>query len=69
MMLMNLTPEEKQQSADAFSKFLVTRFDGETLQLLKDGRKTFAELGIEQELSETLALRPTSQQYLKFTRG
>ncbi|MFM2597725.1 VPA1269 family protein [Vibrio fortis] len=69
MMLMNLTPEEKQQSADAFSKFLVTRFDGETLQLLKDGRKTFAELGIEQELSETLALRPTSQQYIKLTRG
>lgn len=50
MMLMNLTTEEKQQSADAFAKFLVTKFDGETLQLLNEGRKTFVELGMEQEL-------------------
>lgn len=57
MMLMNLTSEEKQQSADSFAKFLVTRFDGETLQLLKDGRKTFAELGIEQECSKAVPVQ------------
>ncbi|WP_242617147.1 VPA1269 family protein [Vibrio vulnificus] len=65
MMLMHLTSEEKQQSADAFAKFLVTRFDGETLQLLKEGRKTFAELGIEQELLEAVPVRPKALQSIE----
>ncbi|WP_274025686.1 VPA1269 family protein [Vibrio parahaemolyticus] len=65
MMLMHLTTEEKQQSADAFAKFLVTRFDGETLQLLKEGRKTFAELGIEQELLEAVPVRPKALQSIE----
>ncbi|EOB6396893.1 VPA1269 family protein [Vibrio vulnificus] len=68
LMLMNLTPEEKQQSADAFSKFLVTRFDGETLQLLKEGRKTFVDLGIKREISETLTFHPVRQQHVEFKR-
>ncbi|GEA22193.1 hypothetical protein VH1807_contig00022-0140 [Vibrio harveyi] len=62
MMLMDLTPEEKQQSADAYAKFLVTKLDGERLQMLKDGRKTFAELGIEQELLEAAPVCPTPLQ-------
>lgn len=52
LMLMDLTPEEKRQSADAFAKFLVTKVDAETLQLLKDGRTTLAGIGIEKELME-----------------
>ncbi|MCB5359272.1 MULTISPECIES: VPA1269 family protein [Vibrio] len=54
LMLMNLTPEERQQSADALAKFLVTKVDAETLQLLKDGRTQLSELGIEQEMLEAL---------------
>lgn len=67
MMLMHLTPEEKQQSADAFSKFLVTKFDGETLQLLKEGRRTFAELGIEQELLEVAPASLKKLQHIKIS--
>ncbi|MGL6315690.1 VPA1269 family protein [Vibrio sp. WXL103] len=54
LMLMNLTEREKQQSADALAKFLVTKVDAETLQLLKEGRKQLSELGIEQEMMEAL---------------
>lgn len=52
LMLMDLTPEEKRLSADAFAKFLVTKVDAKTLQLLKDGRTNLAQLGLEQGLLE-----------------
>ncbi|KIP73483.1 hypothetical protein SN13_17555, partial [Vibrio alginolyticus] len=56
LMLMNLTPEEKRQAADAFAKFLVTKVDAETLQLLKDGRVYLNELGLEQELLKSVPI-------------
>lgn len=52
LMLMDLTAEEKRQSADAFAKFLVTKIDAETLLLLKDGRTTLSQLGLEKEMLE-----------------
>ncbi|MCF7482581.1 hypothetical protein L3V31_12670 [Vibrio sp. J1-1] len=52
LMLMNLTKEEKQQSADAFAKLLVTKVDSEMLQLLKDGRIKLSELGLEKDTLE-----------------
>ncbi len=52
LMMLDLSKEDRQSSADAFAKLLVTKIDSETLQLLKDGRTKLSDLGLEQETLE-----------------
>jgi hypothetical protein len=56
LMLMDLSTEDRERSADALSKFLVTKVDAERLQLLKDGRVKLSELGIKHELIDALPI-------------
>lgn len=52
LMLMRLSEQEKQRSADAIAKFLVTEVKAEDLNLLRDGRRSLEDLGLGESFSK-----------------
>ncbi|PVZ66788.1 VPA1269 family protein [Pelagibaculum spongiae] len=65
LMLISLSEKEKQCAADALAKVLITQVNAEDLNLLRDGRISLQELGVDSSFSKVTAQLSSSIKKMK----